>query len=250
VKLYGTTLNNLVGATYDLQGDGGFAQEFNGATQIINNAGLFEKSAGTGTSVIGGGVAYNNTGTVEANSGTLEFDGSFTQTAGVTEMEGGNLAGSLNFQGGLLKGSGTITGSVTNDGATISPGNSPGTITITGNYQQNSLGTLMIEMAGSSPNDYDLLNVEGTAYLGGTLDISLLDGFRPTLGETFQVLDFNSVSGQFATIDVLDDPAYQFALQYNGSNLALTTTAVPEPASIGLVAMISLLALRRRRRSC
>jgi hypothetical protein len=90
VKLYGTTLNNLVGATYDLQGDGGFAQEFNGATQIINNAGLFEKSAGTGTSAIGTDVAFNNTGTVEIDAGTLTFAGYGSSTNGAFVFSNGS----------------------------------------------------------------------------------------------------------------------------------------------------------------
>ena len=41
-----------------------------------------------------------------------------------------------------------------------------------------------MELAGTTPGlDYDLLRVLGTANLGGTLQVALLDGYFPTLGE-------------------------------------------------------------------
>ena len=59
--------------------------------------------------------------------GTLGFTGVFTQTAGFTILNGGDIGTSsgLNIQGGTLKGKGTITGNVFN-GGTVAPGLSPG----------------------------------------------------------------------------------------------------------------------------
>jgi len=48
---------------------------------------------------------------------------------------------------GIIKGNGTISGSITNDG-TISPGLSPGKITISGNYAQGSTGVLNMQIGG------------------------------------------------------------------------------------------------------
>ena len=99
-------------------------ENFAGTTSF-NNAGTFTKITAAGTSYAN--VAFNNTGTVNANSGTLTFNGVFTQTAGHTVLNGGNLAtnSTLNIQGGTLKGSGTITGGISN-GGTVAPGLSPG----------------------------------------------------------------------------------------------------------------------------
>src|SRR5262245_12637880 len=79
------TLNIAAAATFDVQMDDtfGFA---NGGT--VNNAGTFQKSAGGGT--FGSQCVFNNTGTVQSLSGTLGFD-SYTQTAGVTRLNGGAI---------------------------------------------------------------------------------------------------------------------------------------------------------------
>ena len=83
--------------------------------------------------------------------------------------------------------------------ATLSPGNSPGTITVRGNYQQTSGGNLVIEVASAS--SYDHLNVGGTASLAGGLTISLLDGYTPKKGQKFIFLNAGSVSGIFDDVN-------------------------------------------------
>jgi hypothetical protein len=244
-------LNNEAGGVYDLQGDGGFRLGAGGTSlgNYINNAGLFKKSGGTGTSVVGEGIIFNNTGTVEVDSGTLSFQDRFTQSSGMTNLSGGNItfSGTGQFQGGLLTGSGTITGSVLNTGAVLSPGHSPGIIDITGDYTQGPDATLLIELAGTGNGQYDILDVEGRAYLGGTLELAFLNGFCPALGDSFSILDFGSYSGSFSTIQVLGNPNYQFALQYTATDLTLTTTAVPEPATLFLLTIGGLTVLRKKK---
>jgi hypothetical protein len=56
---------------------------------------------------------------------------------------------------GLLEGRGLVNGNVFN-GGTVSPGTSIGTLTINGNYTQNANGTLRIEVAGTSPGQFDV----------------------------------------------------------------------------------------------
>ncbi|MFC1535318.1 LEPR-XLL domain-containing protein, partial [Thermodesulfobacteriota bacterium] len=119
-----------------------------------------------------------------------------------------------------LKGSGTIDGDVILGGGVFSPGNSPGIVNITGNltidgddldtidddYDPPSpsgddiVGTIVIEIAGTGVAGvgYDQINVSGSVSLGGTLTVSLLGGFVPTLGQKFDFLTFGSVSDAFA----------------------------------------------------
>ena len=100
--------------------------------------------------------------------------------------------------GGMLKGSSLIIGNVVNMG-TISPGNSPGTLTINGNFTQGPSGIYNVEIV--SPQNYSRLVVTGHASLDGTLHLTLASGFRIAPGETFTVLTAGQgISGTFRTI--------------------------------------------------
>ena len=100
--------------------------------------------------------------------------------------------------GGMLKGSSLIIGNVVNMG-TISPGNSPGTLTINGNFTQGPSGIYNVEIV--SPQNYSRLIVTGHASLDGTLHLTLASGFRFQPGETFTVLTAGQgISGTFRTI--------------------------------------------------
>ncbi len=245
-------LNNQAGATYDLQGDGNFNNDdypgwpFNLHSEI-NNAGLFKKSGGTGTSTISN-IVFNNTGTVEVDSGTLAFQSGYTQTAGTTRLEGGNIAGNLNMQGGSLTGFGTVAGSILNVSGLVSPGNSPGTITVAGSYEQDSGGSLLIQLAGLDSGRYDVFNISGTATLGGTLDIALLDGFAPSIGDSFRFMTYGSHLGTFNALDVLAPSGYEFTTAYDSNGITLVTQTVPEPSCAWLIAGVVAAAQRRRRR--
>ena len=99
--------------------------------------------------------------------------------------------------GAFLGGNATITGNLVNNG-TVSPGNSPGTINVTGNYTQSSTGTLIIEIASGA--SFDKLIVTGTATLAGTLQVAVASGFNP-LGQSFTFLTAaGGVTGTFGTV--------------------------------------------------
>ncbi|HSM23341.1 MAG TPA: autotransporter outer membrane beta-barrel domain-containing protein, partial [Anaerolineaceae bacterium] len=104
--------------------------------------------------------------------------------------------------GAELVGSGTLSSNLVN-GGTVSPGNSPGIITVDGDYTQESDGFLEIELGGDvAGTDYDQLQVTGAASLNGNLNVSLIDGFMPSNGDQFLILDAESLSGTFTTINL------------------------------------------------
>ncbi|MFN0012641.1 MAG: FG-GAP repeat domain-containing protein [Phycisphaerales bacterium] len=81
------------------------------------------------------------------------------------------------LQGARLEGDGLVEGPVVNVG-TIEPGNSPGALTISGDYTQigvdanldNASGELVMDVTGPSPGQYDQLIInDGLAELGGGL---------------------------------------------------------------------------------
>ena len=76
---------------------------------------------------------------------------------------------------GELSGTGDIVGNVLNEGL-VSPGNSPGTLDVSGNFAQNAGGILKMEIASTS--SFDQLVIGGALMAGGTLDVDLLS-FAP-----------------------------------------------------------------------
>jgi hypothetical protein len=190
--------NNLAAGVFRILSNQTFADT--SSNSLLNNAGILEKTGGGGLSTIQ--LPFHNSGTVDVHNGTLNFTGGYTQTGGSTLLDGGTLSAStsLNIQGGMLTGSGTINANVVNGGR-VDPGASgAGTLTINGNYTQLAGGILNIDIGGlTAGSQYDQLNITGMATLDGTLNITLINSFAPSLGDTFRILTFASEMGMFAT---------------------------------------------------
>jgi hypothetical protein len=114
-------------------------------------------------------------------------------------------AGAVFFHPGLLGNEGSITGNGTleitqlrliNYG-TVSPGASPGGLRVIDVYQQES-GTLVVEIGGTTQGvSYDVLKIDGTAILGGTLDVRFVNGFVPRPGDRFDVVTYANITRDF-----------------------------------------------------
>jgi hypothetical protein len=198
----GAVFNNQTGGIFDAQSNAIFSWTLLRSTPTFNNIGTFRKTISASTTTFSG-VTFINTGTVEAQSGTISFS-NYSQTAGVTILRGGNIASSstLNIQAGILSGTGIVTANVLNAGR-ISPGLSPGVLTISGSYIQTPTGILDVEIGGDSAGLFDKLTITGSAALAGTLDITLT-GYVPMAGDSFQVVTFGFLSGFFTTINGLN----------------------------------------------
>jgi fibronectin-binding autotransporter adhesin len=210
--------SNAPTAMLDLQADGSAFGTFAGTPSMVN-AGTLRKSAGTGTSSVG--INCTNFGLVQVNTGTLRFDGNFIQKSGQTVFNGGSylFLNAAQLLGGTLQGSGAITGSVSNN-AVVSPGTSPGLISMTGNYSEGPNAHLAIELSGTTPGTgYDQLSVGGAATLRGSLDVSFVNGFVPAPGNVFTVLVCNARSGVFT----LNAPTNNLGAIYTARSVLLET---------------------------
>ena len=161
--------------------------------------------------------------------------------------------GTINIQEGTVSGNGTVGGNVNNQGGTISPGNSPGVIAVEGDFAQGEQGTLHMELAGNvAGSQYDQFIVAGEASLAGTLEVSLLDGFEPQAGDTFDILQFGALSGDFGRILL---PSLGGALAWDESALLIngSLSVVPEP-SVWVILLAGLVSCSfsaaRSRRQC
>lgn len=204
----------------------------------------------TGTPIIGNVAGSNGTVTISGtNSQWTLSDGSGTVTVGgsgtgsLNVSNGGTLLGSASVGGtGTLGSDGTIAGSVTNAGL-VSPGNSAGILEVMGNYIQTSDGILQIELGGTTVGaEYDqLFSLAGTATLEGTLNLLSINSFAPSLGNSFQILNFSEgISGSFDNINAF---SLGSGLAWDFDDLYTTGTisVIPEPAT--MAALLGALAL-------
>lgn len=199
---YGLILGYYTEGTYNLSGEG----ELYASGELIgyHGTGTFIQSAGTHTVEGTLYLAYedDSIGSYALSGGTL--------SAGTIEFGAG--VGAFNFNAGRLS-VGTFEGNLYNYGGTLAPGSPGGSYPrftcIEGNYQQQSTGVLEIELGGTKPGiQYDKLSVTGALTLNGTLNVVLINGFNPQVGDQFFILDFNPAqfAGSFATIDLPDLP--------------------------------------------
>ena len=125
--------------------------------------------------------------------------------------------------GSLLNGTGWIFGDL-NNGGTVSPGDAPGTIHVSGNYTQTPTGLLQIQIGGRGVNQYSLLAVNGTATLGGTLQLIRLNNFKLQRHESVTFLTASGgVNGKFSMVvsDFASDTILQPTVIYHTDSVAL-----------------------------
>ena len=202
----GTFNNN---GTYSMTQGSGLASFANTSTGIITN---------TGTMTIGASVPATNAGTI-----TNETSSTFTNN--------GTLSGAGTLtNNGTYKGAGTYSGSLfTNpNGSFVAPGNSPGCHTFSNGYTNN--GTLQIELGGTTAcTQYDRLNITGTATLGGTLDVSLINSYTGSNGHQLTIINATTLSGTFSTVNL---PANWY-INYNLPSAGQVTLSYNAPITAG-----------------
>ena len=247
------------------------------------NGGLVQATA-VGTEGVGGNSTFHfNGGTLQASaSSTTYMQGltladvqargavidtqSFNITVAQSLLDGGGGGGLKKLGGGALKlngtntytgltdvmqgslgGSGSIAGAVVvRTGAALAPGD-PARLTVGSiTFEPNSFFDVVI--AGTGVANYDSLNVIGTLAVaqGDPLNVTLDPAYVPQTGDTFDVLDWGSVSGMF----VPNLPALPGGLSWDSSNLPVngSLTIVPEPGTIVLLLIGAVMLYLRRRR--
>jgi T5SS/PEP-CTERM-associated repeat protein len=211
----GSSWTNIGSFYVGAAGTGTLAIEAGGA--VSNNLGYVGYVAGgDGTvTVTGAGSTWTNSGNLYVGLGGA---GSLTVSDGGTVQAANLIVGAL----GEVHGDGNIVGDV-QSGGLVSPGASPGTLHINGNYTQAAAGKLLMEMAGTTPGtQFDTLAVTGgSATLAGTLDVDLLS-FTPAPGNAFQIISASGgVSGTFGTVLLPTLTGANWQLLYGPNSVSL-----------------------------
>jgi len=139
------------------------------------------------------------------NNGTMKV------SEGSTAVYFGNISGGGVFPGDGIK---LVEGD-------LSPGNSPGKLTFGGDVVLGANSKTWIELAGTAEGQYDQLLIAGNLQVGGQLQVDLLDGFVPEAGDLFDILDFATLSGNFAAMNL---PGLGGGLVWDTSQLSVDGT--------------------------
>lgn len=207
------------GCTFDVSG-----ADFTTVVGSLNGAGtvyLFNKTieiATTYSDSFAGNFDGDSDSRLEFNGdGLLNLTGDNSSFEGELEINSGTVAVNGDFDGfvtvntdGTLKGTGPINNDVIANGI-VAPGNSIGTITITGNYTQNAGSTLDIEI--SSLGQIDLVDIDGSATLndGSILNVSAVTGSH-LAGDVYTFLNADGGIIGAWTIDNLQNIPVDFQL--------------------------------------
>ena len=208
----------------------------NGAPGTLGPGGLI---TGYGSLIVSGGLlnsgsmalsgVTNITGTVNNGpSGLVDTAGGTTSFWGNVVNNGTVYSNSDAFTVfyGAVSGSGSFTGPGTASfEGNLSPGQTPAAIAVASQAYFANTSQINIALAGTTAGtQYDQVNVAGAATLsGGSLNVTLLNGFRPAQNAQFTVLTFGSRSGNFATESGLNlGGRLQLVPAYTANSLVLT----------------------------
>jgi T5SS/PEP-CTERM-associated repeat protein len=204
---------NITGGALVTCADGIIATEISTSNGLVTVSGAGSQWTIADSLSVGGDIEQGTnggSGTLEiGQGGTVSVGTVFIFPQGVVALQGGTLdaaiisrtfgpGGQLLIQSGILHVD-VFGFSLLNQGGTLAPGHSAGSTAIFGNYTQQAAGTMEVEIGGTaSGTQFDRVTVNGTAALGGTLDLRLINGFAPSPDQTFVVLEAISITGAFA----------------------------------------------------
>jgi outer membrane autotransporter protein len=154
----------------------------------------------------------------EGSAGELNVNGSVKLARSTDDEDPED--GFFVLDGGIVSGTGTIEApyGFYHLAGTIKPGNSIGTLTITGDYYQEPQAKLLIEVA--SPTSNDVLAITGDASLSGILQTSWQGGATPAIGTKFGTFltATGGVTGQFTSLLTNITPTVVFKPKYDIPN--------------------------------
>jgi len=217
-----------------------------------------------------------STALVASGSGPWTLTNSSNSYSGGTTVSSGTLyvnnpsgsgtgTGTVNVNGGTLAGSGTISGAVNLVSNTkLIPGSiaAPYATLSTGTTSLADNATFVAKL-NSDTNLNSVLAVSGVASFGTSLGalLSVTDvgtGTMSTIGKSYTIVTSNvPVQGTFAnlsggTVVASNGFTYGVTIDMNiayGGDVTLMLQAIPEPGSLGLLALGGVSMLRRRRRA-
>lgn len=218
-------------------------------SNVTGQTGSLTKT-GAGTLTLATGVTHTYTGDTTVSAGKLVVNGNISTSLLTTVQTGASLGGS-----------GSVGALTVDVNGTLTPGNSPGNLTVNGDL--TLAGTYVWELAalatsGAGINFDTITLTSGNADLTGSLLSLSLGSFAPSADAFWQTnrtwagilnnTGGGTLTGMFGGID---NSAWSslgtFSTVADGNDVNLVWTAVPEPGAVFLGSLGALALLRRRR---
>lgn len=225
----------------------GFALDFNPGSTLNLTSGTYESTSSTD---LGGAVTVNagpGSKIIVENNFFLSFEpGSATTLNSDLQLLNNNIIieDGATFSGGgalIIPDGSHVVGEnladidvLLNMDGGFRPGNSEGIGRVNlFDYQQGNTGELFVELRGTGLNAFDRLVASGDVIVDGFLSIDLDDvspgvPFVPVLGNTFNIITGNTVTGAFDTVDVSGMPVgLAFHVEYLANAVQLQVVNKP-----------------------
>jgi outer membrane autotransporter protein len=196
----------------------------------------------SGTVTGTGSVMQTGRGSLTLSGNSSSYAGEYTLASGTLILQG-TLGDELNSMmaiqsNGTLKGMGTLAMRLITNHGTVSPGNSVGTLTMTGGFDQQTDGRLEVEVA--SATSYDRLRLtgnNGSAAMRGTVKPILVDGYRPPANTVFSgIVTTERSPGIYSPEATIENntPIRTWQVLFSDDHVDLTLTRNYAHPSLGL----------------
>lgn len=223
----GVVKGQIVNLNGEITNTGNFEaiNTFVNATKLTNNGTIAVKASNTALRFALNSTLITGSGAIVlSNGGTMECQVAQDVVNDVTHTVKG--AGSINGSGGD---SGQNPGTFINNG-TVAPGNGIGQLTVNCSFTQGNTGSLEFEIGGTTAGTgFDQLILNGKATFAGKLHVSLLNGFFPSPGDSFKIIQGSRpISGAFLNVGSGErlntiDGTGSFIVTYNGNDVVLSS---------------------------
>jgi len=228
----------------------------NGGTALIGvNGGSGNQNLVFNAAGANGVTEYLLNGGLLKVAGTLSANAPAAGGTNLFRFNGGTLAvNTFNATNLFVQPSNSLV----NLGGVLAPGGvgTPGRTIIQGNYFCSNRASLAIDLGGTvqanaftnPANYYDFVSVSGTAALGGSLSVSLINNYQSSISTNagFTMLTASGgVSGAFTNVfngrvSVANVPGASFQVVTNSTSVILTNYAVvPTPPILGGLSLVS-----------
>lgn len=193
----------------------------------------------------GAGILTAQAGTTILTGDSSDFTGTLNVTGGVLDMKGASGAAAVVMDGATLKGGGTVGSIDAHANSVVAPGNSAGTLTVTGDYRQADGSIYRAELVpGSSTiptvgrsnraapvpnrasNDLIVIGGEATLESGAILDVVKDGSDRYRLDARYEILTADEgVAGAFKVQgDTRVSQFYDLLADYQPRSVSLIST--------------------------